>query len=160
MAYFYERPFSLYDQPTPPLLLAKHYTGKSMDLALFNRSDLKYLYDLREEIESDWGSLENFLADGYGYCVIDQKENALASWAVIGNIARSCAELGIDTINEYQRQGLAHIVAFQMISISYQKGFTPHWYCFQNNVASVKLAEKVNFQKFQEFSVHVIEKKP
>lgn len=158
-ACFYERPRSHFDPMKSSESLAAPFIGQSMDSKLFSSSDLKYVPDLQEEVESDWGSLEKFLTAGYGYCVIDEDANSLASWAVIGNIARSCAELGIDTMEEYSRKGLATYVASQMISLSYRKHLTPHWYCFQNNTASVKLAEKVGFQKIRDFLVFVIEKK-
>ncbi|WP_371801814.1 GNAT family N-acetyltransferase [Candidatus Lokiarchaeum ossiferum] len=159
VACFFERPLTLSDPMKSSESLPAPFMGHPMDSKLFKNSDLKHILDLQEEIESDWGSLEKFLTRGYGYCVIDENTNSLASWAIIGNIARSCAELGIDTVEEYWRKGLATHVANQTISLSYKKNLTPHWYCFQNNTTSVKLAEKVGFQKIQEFLVYVIEKK-
>ena len=157
-ACFYERPISLPDPMNSSHSLPVPFIGQPIDSKLFTYSHLKYLPDLLEEIESDWGSLEKFLSGRYGYCVIDEKANSLASWGIIGNITRSCAELGIDTMEEYRRKGFATFVTNQMISISSRKKLTPHWYCFQNNTASVKLAEKLGFQMIQDFLVYVIEK--
>ena len=158
-ACFYERPVSRPDPMNSSDSLPVPFIGQPVDSKLFTSSRLKFLPDLLEEVESDWGSLEKFLSRGYGYCVIDEKANSLASWGVIGNIARSCAELGIDTMEEYRPKGFATYVTNQMISISSRKKLTPHWYCFQNNTASVKLAEKLGFQKIQDFLGNVIEKK-
>jgi hypothetical protein len=91
--------------------------------------------------------------------VIDEKANSLASWSVIGNITRFCAELGTETMEDYWRKGFAKYIPRQMISISSRKKLTPPWYCFQNNLASVKLAVKMGFQNIQDFMVYVIEKK-
>ena len=152
-ACFYERPLTIPDPMTPSNSLPEPFIGQPIDSKLFKSPRLKYLPDLLEDLESDWGSLEKFLSRGYGYCVIDEKANSLVSWGVTGNIARSCAELGIDTMEEYRRKGLATYITNQMISISSSKKYTPHWYCFQNNTASVKLAEKLGFQKIQDFIV-------
>jgi RimJ/RimL family protein N-acetyltransferase len=62
-------------------------------------------------------------------------------------------------MEKYRRQGLATFVANQIILISYYKKLTPHWYCFQSNTASVKLVEKLGFNKIQDFLVFVVEKK-
>jgi hypothetical protein len=55
-----------------------------MDSSLFYQKNLTFLSDLLKEVESEWGSIEKFLSDGYGYCIIDENANSLASWAVIG----------------------------------------------------------------------------
>ena len=158
-ACFYERPLSLPDPMGSSDSLPAPFIGQTIDYKLFTSPRLRFLPDLLEEVESDWGSLEKFLSGGYGYCVMDEKANSLVSWGVIGNIARSCAELGIDTMEEYRRKGFATYITNQMISISSHNKLTPHWYCFQNNTASVKLAEKLGFRKIQDFLVYVIEKK-
>ena len=158
-ACFYERPLYLPDPMNSSDSLPAPFIGQPIDSKLFTFPLLKFLPDLLEEVESDWGSLEKFLSGGYGYCVIDEKANSLASWGVIGNIARYCVELGVNTMEEYRRKGFATYITNQMIFISSRKKLTPHWYCFQNNTASVKLAEKLGFHKIQDFLVYVIEKK-
>ena len=157
-AYFYTRPLSLPNPTGSSDSLSAPFIGQQIDPNLLNHSDLRYLPNLIKTLESDWGSLENFHSHGYGYCVIDEKANSLASWGVTGNIARSCAELGIDTMEEYRGIGLATYVTSQMIYISSFRKYTPHWYCFQENAASVNLAEKLGFQRVHEFLVYVTEK--
>ncbi len=158
IACFYERTQTQLTPLTSSNPLPESFKVKSMDSSFFNQKNLTYLSDLLKELESEWGSIEKFLSNGYGYCIIDENANSLASWAVIGNIARSCAELGIDTMEKYRKQGLATIVANQIILTSYSKNLTPHWYCFQSNIASVKLVEKLGFHKIKDFLVFVVEK--
>lgn len=158
-ACFYERPLSLPDPKTSLDSLPAPFFGKPIDSKLFTSSHLKNLHKIIKEVESDWGSLEKYLSGGFGYCVIDEKANSLASWGVTGNIARSCAELGIETMEDYRRKGFATYITSQMLSTSSRLKLTPHWYCFKNNIASVKLAEKNGFHKIQDFMVYIIEKK-
>ncbi|MDH4214191.1 MAG: GNAT family N-acetyltransferase [Candidatus Thorarchaeota archaeon] len=140
-ASFYE--FPLVEFPSEKQLheLPPSLEGNLMDMDLFQDSSIQYIDVLREEIESDWDSIENFLTHSFGYYIRDLDRNSLASWVIVGKIAQSCAELGIKTVEQYQRQGLGQFAAQELIKYTLERELVPHWYCFQNNVLSANMVK-------------------
>jgi GNAT superfamily N-acetyltransferase len=134
------------------------YEGSFMNKSSLHDSSISKMDVLRKEIEADWESIDDFLTCGIGYHVRNIEDNSLASWVYIEKIAGSCAEFAIETQEHYRRQGLGQYAAREMIRKSQDLGLIPQWYCFSNNIASVKLAEKLGFQKMQDFDVYVIQK--
>jgi GNAT superfamily N-acetyltransferase len=134
------------------------YEGSFMNKSSLHDSSISKMDVLRKEIEADWESIDNFLTCSVGYYVRDTKDNSLASWVYIEEIAGSCAEFAIETQEHYRRQGLGQYAAREMIRKSHDLGLIPQWYCFSSNIASVKLAEKLGFQRMQDYDVYVIQK--
>jgi GNAT superfamily N-acetyltransferase len=157
-ASFYEFPHTEFPSKHKVHRLPPSLESNLMDMDLLWDSSIKNIGILIEEIESDWGSIENFLAHSFGYYIKDLNNNTLVSWVLVENIARSCAEFAIETDEQYQRQGLAQFAAQEMIKYTLERGLVPHWYCFQSNVPSVGLVEKLGFRKMHDFEVHVIQK--
>ncbi len=158
IASFYE--FSLAESPSKHQKekLLPSLEGNLMDIDLLHDSSIENIEILIKEIESVWGSVENFLTHSFGYYIKDLTKNTLMSWVIVEKIARSCAEFAIETAEQYQRQGLAQYAAQEMIKYALQRGLVPHWYCLQNNTPSVSLAEKMGFQKMRDFEGYLVEK--
>ncbi|MDE7293612.1 MAG: GNAT family N-acetyltransferase [Oscillospiraceae bacterium] len=57
------------------------------------------------------------------------------------------AEIGINTLPEFRRQGLAYEVCAALISSLLSKGTIPLWSAASDNIASRKLAEKLGFKE-------------
>jgi RimJ/RimL family protein N-acetyltransferase len=157
-ASFYE--FPLVELPSKKQVyeLPSSLEGNLMDMDLFQDLSIRYIEVLREEIESEWDSIESFLACIFGYYIRDLDNNSLASWAIGGKIAKSCGEFEIHPLEQYQRQGLGQFAAQELIEHALERGLVSHWYCFQHNVPSVNLAERLGFQKMRDFEVFVIKK--
>ncbi|MDE5563653.1 MAG: GNAT family N-acetyltransferase [Oscillospiraceae bacterium] len=95
-----------------------------------------------------WGDVTYFLEKGKGFCIIDG--NNVAAWAFTAAISDEEIDIGIETNREYQRIGLAYIVAGQMIRYCFDQRKRPVWACHSENIASRKLAEKLGFVKTSE----------
>jgi hypothetical protein len=95
-----------------------------------------------------WGSLETFLAHGYGFCMIDEAQpdvhSGFASSAQTVFVGGGHAETGVETQEAYRRRGLATIVSCAFIEHSLQNGIHPDWGCVDNE-ASERLAMKMGY---------------
>ena len=59
--------------------------------------------------------------------------------------AEGLYEVDIQTHPEYRRQGLARLTASAFVAHCLEQGWEPVWECWENNLASIALAEKVGF---------------
>jgi hypothetical protein len=95
-----------------------------------------------------WGSVETFLSDGYGFCMIDEAQpdlrSGFASSAQTVFVGGGHAETGVATREAYRRRGLATTVSCAFIEHSLQNGIRPDWGCV-NNEASEKLACRMGY---------------
>ena len=96
-----------------------------------------------------WGSVENFLEHGFGFCMLDesQSDEHLAFAASVQTVfVGDChAETGVETREGYRRKGLATAVCCAYIDLCLQSGIYPEWGCEANNEASERLAYKLGF---------------
>ena len=96
-----------------------------------------------------WGSVENFLEHGFGFCILDESQDD-EHLAFAGNVQTvfvgDChAETGVETREAYRRQGLATAVCCAYIDLCLQSGICPEWGCEANNEPSARLACKLGF---------------
>lgn len=124
-------------QIAPPLL---------EDARLANRDRLI------DEIHSESPSLDYFFHQHFGYCARDDKK--LVGWCLAEYHYQSRYELGIETIQAYQCQGIATHVASAVINQAFATGATEiGWHCWANNTASIATALKLGFRKALEYPV-------
>ena len=96
-------------------------------------------------IEIRWGSLDNYLRNGVGTCVTHGNQ-------VIAICSPDCyieeqIDIGIFTLPEYRRKGLAVAATAANVEAAFKKGFRQvGWHCNADNLGSIKTAEKVGFK--------------
>ena len=116
------------------------------DARLLNR-DL-----LIDEIHSESPSLEYFFRSNFGFCALDGQK--LIGWCLAEYHYQGRYELGIETIQAYQRQGIATYVASAVIKQVFAEGATEiGWHCWASNIASIATALKLGFQKELDYPV-------
>lgn len=120
-------------------------------------SNVENINYLKDEIIKMWGSIETFIEDGFGYCALNNKE--LITWVTSEYMSKHQCGIGIETIEKYQKQGLGSLATTYLLKKCKELNITPHWDCWEKNVPSSKIANKVGFQKIIEHSVLVIELK-
>lgn len=95
-----------------------------------------------------WGTVENFLSNGFGFCLIDEAQpdarSGFASSAQTVFVGDHRAETGAGTREAYRRRGLATAVCCAFIDHCLQSGIHPDWGCVLNE-ASEKLAYKLGY---------------
>lgn len=89
-----------------------------------------------------WGSVEQFLAHGWGYCVLDGDEFASSCQTVF--VGDNSAEIGVGTREPYRRRGLARAAAIATLDECLARGFLPEWGCVYNP-ASGALGQSLGF---------------
>ena len=107
---------------------------------------------LIEEIHSESPSLEYFFRQHFGFCALDGRQ--LVGWCLAEYHYQSYYELGIETMEAYQRQGIATHVASAVITRAFAEGATEiGWHCWASNIPSIATALKLGFQKELEYPV-------
>ncbi|SRR5579875_783151 len=109
---------------------------------------------LIEEIHSENPSLEYFFRERFGFCALDGRQ--LVGWCLAEYHYQSRYELGIETLEAYQRQGIATHLASAVIQRAFAEGATEiGWDCWASNAASIATALKLGFQKALDYPVIV-----
>jgi hypothetical protein len=104
-----------------------------------------------------WGSVDHFLAEGFGFCVT--RDGARVSSAQTVFVGDRHAETGVGTEEPHRRQGHAVLAASAYLEHCLQVGITPEWGHYYN-AASGNLALKMGFVEPREIEVtyvHVTE---
>ena len=91
-----------------------------------------------------WNNANDFMQYGVGYSLIyDNQSVAIAFSAFIHD---NMLELGMETKEEYRRNGFASIVSAKLISYCIENKLEPIWACRLANQASYNLAMKLGFE--------------
>jgi GNAT superfamily N-acetyltransferase len=103
-----------------------------------------------------WGSVENFMEHGFGFCMLDesQSDEHLAFAASVQTVfVGDChAETGVETREAYRRKGLATALCCAYIDLCLQSGIYPEWGCGDDNKPSERLACKLGYTNKHETS--------
>ena len=122
-----------------------------VDRNLLDRVDLKNISKVTDEINKTWGSTDNFLRNGFGFCFLHGE--TIACWCLSENNSGNRCEIGIETDEEYRQKGFATLTASAFLEYCISKGIDPGWHCWDSNLPSVRLAEKIGFEKLLEYPV-------
>jgi RimJ/RimL family protein N-acetyltransferase len=133
----------------------KGYSVRRIDRALVEDPDLAFTGAIEEWVPlgDEWGSVDNFLENGVGFCVVHGKE-------IVARCQADCRagdriDVGIITDPAHRRRGLASIVAAATAEYCLGHGFiTVGWHCNHDNVGSWKTAEKAGFERAREYSYY------
>jgi len=98
---------------------------------------------LAGEVTAYWETVERFVAEGCGYCVVE--DDSLVSWCYVQAFGHGAQTLDIWTAQSHRRQGLGTLVGAAVIDRCLGEGYTPFWICDRTNVASSRLAERLGF---------------
>ncbi len=127
---------------------------KSIDIDVLN-SSLQHVEDLKEEVSSMWGDQESFVKNGFGTCAVT--EDNLLSWCTAEFLSQGACGIGIETVEDAQKKGIATAVASAFVNLCYKRNITPYWDSWTKNLASIRVAEKTGFEKLQTYDVMIVE---
>lgn len=129
---------------------------RQLDAALFARTDLTNHQRIVDWATANWGSVEQFLAHGFGFVLVH--EQTIASWTLADCIIGERCEIGIHTDPNYRRRGLATIVVAANVAHALSHGLRMvGWQCSEDNLGSQGVAEKVGFRLTQQFPCYACE---
>jgi RimJ/RimL family protein N-acetyltransferase len=116
--------------------------------------DLKNVDSVTDWIFDGWHSVDAFLEQGFGFCLVCGDD--IASWSLVDYISGDRCEMGISTAWDYRRQGLGTLAATATAAEASARGFvTIGWHCWDNNVGSIGVAENVGFQEAVDYDVWI-----
>ena len=157
--------------PRPPLTVARlHYTFqrrlvdwqddlpdgfaiRRIDADLLATPSLKIPEHVTGWIENNWGSMEAFLQKGLGFCTVHVDE--VVCWCIADCVSGNACEIGIHTLPEYRRRGLATCTVAATVDHCLEHGLTTiGWHCNDDNYGSRGVAENVGFVKDRDYREH------
>lgn len=121
------------------------YRIRTTDRQLLNRCKW------RDEMAFYCGSVENFLANGIGLCMMLGDEIIVEAYA--SSLGDTRAEIGAITREAYRGRGYAPITCAYLIDACEQKDFHAYWSCDQDNTASIRVAQKLGFQHERAYQI-------
>lgn len=124
---------------------------RRIDKELMQCTEMNHMNGLLAELEEMWGSADHYLAKGYGFCAL--KGDSLAAWCTGEYFSKKWCGIGIETYEEFQRQGIAAAMTEHFVRYCLEQGKLPHWDCWKNNIPSVKTAEKAGFEKLADYDI-------
>jgi RimJ/RimL family protein N-acetyltransferase len=133
--------------------LPEHITIGRIAETMFEDATLVNRDLLFEEIHSESPSLEHFFRQNFGFCAQDGQQ--LVAWCLAEYHYQGRYELGIGTLEAYQRQGIATHLATSVIRQAFAQGATEiGWDCWATNTPSVATALKLGFEKVLDYPVY------
>jgi RimJ/RimL family protein N-acetyltransferase len=107
---------------------------------------------LREELCSERETVEEFLEKSFGFAIL--QEAALAAWCLSEYNTGGRCEVGVATVEKYQRRGLGTVVTLALVEHALAHGYhTVGWHCWKRNVPSSALALRAGFHLVLEYPV-------
>ena len=111
---------------------------------------LNHMHDLLEEMCSERPSVEDFLEKSFGVCLVNGDD--LAGWCLSEYNQPGRCEIGIASMQPYQRRGLATLMTGSFVEYALFSGVTRiGWHCYSDNLPSVATALKAGFVKVSDY---------
>lgn len=123
-----------------------------IDLPLLENGDSENIRQLKGWISSFWGSFQYFVETGFGFCLVHR--GAFASWCLAVYTSGRHFELGLATLPEFQNRGYATLVTAACVDHCAANRFVAHYHCWEDNLPSIAVAEKVGFERPVGYSVY------
>jgi RimJ/RimL family protein N-acetyltransferase len=139
----------------PARFTAQHrdWQNRIPDTFTLRRYD-RELVQSAEGLVEFWSGIDNFLANGFGFALMEGGEVASRCHTVLCGAGE--AEISVETAEPYRRQGLATLTACAFIEHALQRGMRPAWSCWFNNHASITLAGRLGFLPAADMPVCVV----
>ena len=104
-----------------------------IDRRLLSSTGIANLGQVIGEIQSGWPSIDLFLERGFGFCAL-RNGDEVASWCTGEYVSGRHTGIGIETVTEWQRRGLATLVASAFAAHCVAEGIEAHWDCWADNL--------------------------
>jgi len=131
------------DPHSPVLVNWRSRLPNGYDLCLIDRVLLERC-EWRDDMAFYCGSLENFLRNGLGMCLMHGEQIIVETYA--SALGSPYAEIGAITQEPYRGRGFAPIAVAYLIDALGQHGYRAYWSCDVDNPASVRVAHKLGFK--------------
>ena len=97
-----------------------------------------------------WPSIERFVKFGISLVT----EGRIVCWCTSEYVSKGKCGIGIETLQEHRRRGLATIAASAFVEHCWARRIKSYWECDAENIASRRVAEKVGFTKELDYPIY------
>lgn len=125
---------------------------KRVDENLLERNDLENVTRVADEIHSQSISIDDFIRRLFGFCLLH--EDTIVSWCLAEYLSGGNCGVGIETDESYRNRGVATLTASAFVDYCVANGITPYWDCWDSNLPSAAVAEKVGFEMAARYAVY------
>ena len=122
-----------------------------IDKEMLERIDFRNLDDVVDELRWMWPSLGIYFEKGFGKVAVVEDE--IVCWCTAEYVSEGMCGIGIETLDKYRQKGIGTKTATEFVRYCLSRDMTPYWECDASNEASVRLAEKLGFDKLSESQV-------
>lgn len=116
---------------------------RRMDLKFLTSSNLANLHEVVGWVRSFWPSPQAFVETGVGFCLLEGE--SVASWCLSVYVSGRNVELGLATTPACRGRGYATLTATACLEHCQAQHLAPHWHCWEDNLPSIAIAERVGF---------------
>ncbi|MFM9280257.1 GNAT family N-acetyltransferase [Paenibacillus jiagnxiensis] len=124
---------------------------KQIDESLLNDDLLNNRDALLQWIRLSWRSIGDFARKGIGYCIVE--DGTIASWCLSVFASGNQLEFALFTDEAFRNKGYAKMVSAACVEYCLENGRLPLWVCDDDNLSSIRVAEKIGFRKTLDFHV-------
>ncbi len=136
-------------------LLPDGYAVQRITPAWLDQSGLDIPDHIHEWVQANWGGRAQFGQHGFGFTLVH--DGQVASWCIADCVSGDRCEIGIHTLPDHRRRGLATVAVAATVEFCFAQGFTSvGWHCMNDNIGSWKTAEKVGFMKERDYVFHLV----
>jgi RimJ/RimL family protein N-acetyltransferase len=128
------------------------YEVQQVDEKFLTKSHLKNHSSITSWIYKRWKGNVDFFQRGFCFCLVKDDEE-IVSWAMSDWSTQNYIIMGIETDENYRKQGFATIVTAAAAEYCISKNIDLRWFCNAQNIGSWKTAEKVGFRKIREQTI-------
>jgi ribosomal protein S18 acetylase RimI-like enzyme len=116
-------------------------------------SDVNNLNMITDEVVSTgtYDNMEDYLTRGIGYTPVIN--NKVCGFCTSEYQSRNSVAIGIEVLEEYQRQGYGKTMTKAFLNKAAQRGLTVYWECWKNNIASANTALSCGFEKVGDYPI-------
>jgi GNAT superfamily N-acetyltransferase len=100
---------------------------------------------LKTVIRETWDSVNAFVRKGIGVCLL--LDDVIVCRCTSRHVAGNCHNISIATTEEHRGKGFATLTAQTFVDICLSHDLTPVWMADEDNAASIRVAEKLGFEK-------------
>ena len=119
-----------------------------VDADLLEKGRFENNHYVKSEIEWMWPSLERFLEKGFGTVAVIGAR--IICWCTAEYVSKSKCGIGIEAIEEFQNKGVATATVAHFLEHCLNHNIVAHWECDKDNIGSIRVAEKVGFEKTED----------
>lgn len=129
------------------------YRVEAIDQALLGR-EVEGIEDIREDILGTWHSLDDFLADGFGFVV--RSESCIVGHSMTDYVCGDACEIGVFVDEGHRLKGLGSHVAKRTADEAFARGLrSVGWMSWACNHNSVAVSLNAGFSDVHEYDVYI-----